>query len=44
VSLYYWFRCRIGRPVCYRDYPPGVTDWWFAMCKSCHRQSEMHRG
>jgi hypothetical protein len=36
MKLYYWIRCQIGKPVCYRS---GV----FAMCKSCHRQSEIHQ-
>jgi hypothetical protein len=35
-SIYYYMRCVLGRPICYRDGP-------FAMCKSCHTQSESHR-
>lgn len=33
--LYWIYRCWMGRPVCDRD-------GWFAVCKHCHRQSEVH--
>jgi hypothetical protein len=39
MKLWYMLLCKLGRPALYRDYQDG-GDWWFALCKHCHRQAE----
>lgn len=43
-KLYCWVCCKLGRPVTYRkpyEYP-GQYGLYFAMCKHCDRQAEVH--
>lgn len=43
MDLWYSLRCWLGRPATYRELMDD-GDWWFAMCKHCHRQIEVHEG
>lgn len=35
-----WFRCKIGKPACHREWRKGIN---YAICNWCRRQSEVHQ-